>query len=234
MRGHHVAVDGARGSRGHALGFGYVEIVVVGIEIGAPVQPHFACVRGQQVFLLEAVLQREPLGPLADQKDVVRVLEHEFRDLGRRLDPLERAHRPRALGGAVHARRVELHDAVGVRQPAIPHGVVVRVELLDLHALDRGVERVRALHQHVERLLHGAQAVGARHRDGLGCPTAGWREWPRRPHRKRNVTRSRRRDADGRRGEEHATRQEIGHGNTPRKLACVGCAPGRALSTCSP
>src|SRR3989449_9588604 len=60
--------------------------------------------------LFEAVLEREPLRAFPHEEDVVRVLEHELRDLGRRLDAFERAHRTGPFGGPVHAGCVELHD----------------------------------------------------------------------------------------------------------------------------
>ena len=124
-------------------------------------QPRLPSVLGQQVFIFEAVLQREPLGALAHEEDVVRVLEDELRHLGGRLDPLQGTHRAGAFRGPMHAGGVELHHAVGVGQPAVADRVVVGVELLDLHALDGRIQGVGALHQHVEGLLHRAQPVRA-------------------------------------------------------------------------
>src|SRR5207302_1876120 len=84
------------------------------------------------------------------------------RDFGGRLDPLQRAHGAGALAGSVHARGIELDHAVSVGQAPVANGIVVGVELLDLHALDHRVERIGALHEHVERLLHRAEPVRAR------------------------------------------------------------------------
>src|SRR2546427_9868512 len=86
-----ITVDGSRGPYGHVLSLGHVQVVIVRIQIGPPVQPDLARVRGEQIFFLEAVLQREPLRSLPHQTDVIRVLEHELRDLGGSLDPFERA-----------------------------------------------------------------------------------------------------------------------------------------------
>src|SRR5260221_6455465 len=53
---------------------------------------------------------------------------------------------------------LSLHDAL----PILAHRVVVGVELLDFDGLDGGVERVGALHDELEGLLHPAQAVKIR------------------------------------------------------------------------
>jgi hypothetical protein len=45
----------------------------------------------------------------------------------------------------MHATRVELDDSLLVRESAEANGRVLRVELLDHDALDRGVERVSPL-----------------------------------------------------------------------------------------
>ena len=50
-------------------------------------------------------------------------------------------------------RRVELHDAVGVRQAAVAHARVLGIELDDVDAGDEGVEDVLAFGHHRERRL---------------------------------------------------------------------------------
>ena len=204
-----VAVDRAGRPRDHRLPRGDVEVGVVGIEVGAPMQPCLARRVGEQVLFLEAVLEREVLRPFADQEDVIGVLEDALGDLGRCLDPLEATHRAGAARGAVHARRVELHHALGVGQPAVAHRGIVRVELLDLHGLDRGIERVCPLQHQVERFLHAAQSVGAGDDDRLRDPTRRGRQGERGAHRVRNG--GGREPARGG-GDEIPTRQDVGHG----------------------
>jgi hypothetical protein len=91
-----------------------------------------------------AVSARELVRVLADEQAVVGALEHQARDLARMQDVLEARHRARLVARAVHARRVELHHAVGIRQAAQAHAVVERIGLLDLDHLDHDVERVGA------------------------------------------------------------------------------------------
>src|SRR5439155_1299667 len=210
-----VAIDRAGGPHRHVLGFGDVEVVVGRVQVGAPVEPHLACVLGQQVLFLEAVLQRELLRALADEQDVVGVFEHELRHLRRRLDPFQGAHGAGAPGRPVHTRRVELYDAGGVRQAAVAYRIIVGVELLDLHPLDHGVERVRSLHQQVERLLHRAQAIGARHRHRFRGPAAPGRQRTRRSHGKGDIERAGGGHTGRGGGEEVTARERLGHENTP-------------------
>src|SRR5881397_3970202 len=118
-------------------------------------------------------------------------------------------NRAGAARGAVHARRVELHHAIGVGQPAVAHRGIVRVELLDLHGLDRGIERVCPLQHQVERFLHAAQSVGAGDDDRLRDPTRRGRQGERGAHRVRNG--GGREPARGG-GDEIPTRQDVSHG----------------------
>ena len=215
------------------LRLGHVEVVVVRVQIRTPMQPHLARVLGQQVLLFEAVLEREPFRAFPHEEDVVRVLEHELRDLGRRLDAFQRAHRTGPLGGPVHAGCVELHDPFGVRQTAVPDGVVLRIELLDLHTLDRRIQRVRTLHQHVECLLHRAEPVRAGDCHRLRRPAARGRERPRRSHGIGDVRRRGGGDADSAGSDELATGQEVGHTALRGKVIVWFYPLGRRLSTCS-
>src|SRR5204862_285762 len=120
-------VDRAGGAREHRLSRGDVEVGVAGVQVGAPVQPRVARRVGQQVLLLESVLEREPLRPFAHQEDVVGVLEDALGDLGRRLDPLETPHRsqhaprePESLGFTRRARRCQLaHRATRFYVPRV-------------------------------------------------------------------------------------------------------------------
>src|SRR2546422_8053797 len=154
---------------------------------------------------------RSTLFPYTTLFRSVRVLEHELRDLGRRLDAFERAHRTGPFGGPVHAGCVELHDPFGIRQAAVPDGVVLRIELLNLHTLDHGIQRVRTLHQHVERLLNRAEPVRAGDYHRLRRPAARGRERPGRSHGIGDVRRRGGGDADSGGGDELATGQGVGH-----------------------
>ena len=58
--------------------------------------------------------------------------------------PSMQATPPARFNGPVHAAGVELHDAVGVRQAAVTHAVVERIELDDVDARDQRLEDVAA------------------------------------------------------------------------------------------
>ena len=79
------------------------------------------------------------------------MLHHRLRDERRRAHAFERGDAAGALLRAVHAARVELHDAVGVRQAAVADAVVLRIELDDVDAGDQRVEDVRALRRSSRR-----------------------------------------------------------------------------------
>jgi len=71
-----------------------------------------------------------------------------------------------AIGRAVHARRVELNDAVLVRQSAEPHRLVIGIELLDVDPGENCVESVSAIpDDHVVGALHAADSVARRNDD---------------------------------------------------------------------
>jgi hypothetical protein len=72
---------------------------------------------------------------------------------------LNRGHRARAPLRTVHARGVELHDAVGVGQAAVADAGVGRVEFVEVDARDHGVEHVGALGHHLKGLLDGGQVA---------------------------------------------------------------------------
>src|SRR5690606_40599223 len=57
---------------------------------------------GEQVLLLEAQLEREALGALADEQRVVRAPQHLQRDGGGIADTFETGDRPGLVGRAVH------------------------------------------------------------------------------------------------------------------------------------
>src|SRR5258705_3725612 len=211
LRRHGIAIDRSGLGDDEVMPIGDIQVIVGRAEIGAPAEPRLARMLGQQVFFLEAERQGEPLGSLADQEDVRRVLEDQLRHFRGRLDILERADRTRALRRTVHARGFELYDTRRVRQAAITDGVIVGIELLDLHALDDRVERVGALHEQVEGFLHRPQPVGARDRDGLGGPARLGRQRPRRPHRVRDPQHGIRGNTTRGRPQELATRQGVGH-----------------------
>ena len=129
--------------------------IVIGIDAALPLQPQPARLLGVEVVLdLEAHVAREVLRALADQQVVVGHLEHRLGHQRRRAHAFERGDAAGALRRAVHAARVELHDAVGVRQPAVADAAFGRIELADVDAGDQRVEHVGALGDHVERLLH--------------------------------------------------------------------------------
>ena len=161
---HHRTSSG--GAPHELLASWHVDVVVTGAHVRPPVQPRLARRRRQQVLDLISIRHRKPLCVLPHQHDVIGVLHDQSHNLARRLDPLERTDRSGTLGRTVHARCIELHHTLGVRQPAIAHGLIAGIELLDLHPFYPGVERIGALHHHPERFLDATPAVGARHGTG--------------------------------------------------------------------
>ena len=144
---------------------------------------------------------------------MIGVLENEFGDFGRRLDILETPDGAGAFGGTMHARGVELHHAVAIGKAAVSDGRVVGIELLDLHTFDHGVERIGALHQHVECFLNAAETVGARDGDGFGGPTGSRGQGLEWSHRMRNYGAGPAgRDAARGGAQEIPTRPGVGHG----------------------
>ncbi len=166
LRVHRVQVDRPGGARHHRLVAGHVEPVVRLPAIGAPGEPLLPRGRGEEVLLLEAVGEREAPGPLAHEQDVVGVLEHQLRHLARGLDPLQARHRAGPLRRSVHARGVELDHPLLVGEAPVPDRIVGGVEFLDLHPLDRRVERVRPLEHQLHRLRHRGEAVVRADGDG--------------------------------------------------------------------
>ena len=90
---------------------------------------------------------------------MVRLLHHLLRHERGRSHALETRNRPGPLERPVHHRCVELHHTVCVRQAAISHARVFRVQLDNVHPRDHGIQHVRALGDHFERPGHTAQAV---------------------------------------------------------------------------
>jgi hypothetical protein len=136
-----------------------VEPVVAGAEVGLPVQPCLAGLRGQQVLLLEPDGFGERERSLADDEHVVRPPQHLQSDAGGVADVAERRHRAGLVRRAVHDRGVELDDAVLVGQPAVADRHVLGVVL---HFVDAGhdrVQRIAAAAQQRHGLLDGVQAV---------------------------------------------------------------------------
>ncbi len=120
--------------------------VVLGIDAPLPFQPQPARLLGVEVVLdLEAHVAREVLRALADQQVMVGLLEHRLGDERRRAHAFEGGDAAGALRRPVHAARVELHDAVGIRQPAVADAGVGRIELAEVDAGDQRVEHVAAL-----------------------------------------------------------------------------------------
>src|SRR5262249_46644983 len=100
---------------------------------------------------LEAVCVREAERPFADQHDVIGAFEHEARHCARRLDPLESADGAALLELARHDRRVELHDAFLVRQPAIADALIFGIQLDDVRTGHDRIERAAAALQELPR-----------------------------------------------------------------------------------
>jgi hypothetical protein len=131
--------------------------VVAGVDAALPLEPLRARALGVEVgFDREPHVAREMLRARAHQQVVVGVVEHRLRDARRRPHALERRDAARALQRPVHAAGVELHDAVGVRQPAVADVHLGRVELDDVDARDQRLEHVLALRDPLPGLLDAA------------------------------------------------------------------------------
>ena len=132
-------------------------------RIGAPLplEPLLARVLIDQPFLdRDPHRAREILRALADEQMVIRFVGDELRDPRGRADALDPRDGAGALLRPVHARRVELYDALRVWQAAPADAGLVRIELDDGDARDQRVEDVGAAGHHRERLRHARDAVG--------------------------------------------------------------------------
>ena len=89
---------------------------------------------------------------------MVGVAQDLLRHERRRADALDAGHGAGALLRPVHARGVELHDAVGVRQPAVADARVLGIELAQVDAGDQRVEDVLAFGDHAEGHLDAGLA----------------------------------------------------------------------------
>ena len=126
--------------------------------------------------------------------------------------PSRRGHAAGPLLRAVHAARIELHDTLGVGQPAVADARVLGIEFDDVDAGDEGLEHVAAAGHQPEgagdagllAVVRVLVAVGRRDDDRLGTCSAGSRARPRHAARGREPaaaapvrTKSRRFSRDG-------------------------------------
>ena len=129
----------------------------------------------QIVFNLEAHVARKILRAFADDQVVIGVFKTAFATSDGVPHAFERGHRSGAFLWSMHAGRIKLHDAFGIRQPAIADAVVERIKLHDIYPGYHGVKHVRALRDHREGLVHcshvaavlEAVAIGGRDDDRL-------------------------------------------------------------------
>ena len=114
-----------------------------------PQQPNFSRALGEQIFFWKSLRYGEALCALAHQHHVRGMQHHCARQQRNIFDVLDRAHRTRGAGGAVHAAGIKLHFALFVGQPAQPHAVVSRIILLAFAYVQHRIEGIFAAHQHV-------------------------------------------------------------------------------------
>jgi hypothetical protein len=100
---------------------------------------------------------------------VIGALHDEPRDLRRILDAFERGDRSRAVRRPIHHGRIELHDAVFVRDAAVPDGEVVRIFFDEIDTRDGRIQRRAAVLHHLHGLLRGLPPVQARYHDRPLC-----------------------------------------------------------------
>src|SRR5205814_8916545 len=120
-----------------------------------------------------------------DEQMVIRFVGDELRDARGRADALDPRDGAGALLRPVHARRVELYDALRVWQAAPADAGLVRIELDDGDARDQRVEDVGAAGHHLERLRHARDAVGVFRSVAVGRGDDAWSGALGRHHRRR-------------------------------------------------
>ena len=84
---------------------------------------------------------------------VVGLVSDVLRNPCRRTHPFDRRDRAGASHGAVHDRRVELHDAFSVREATPTDAGLLRIELNDRHAGNERIEHVGSVGHHRKRCL---------------------------------------------------------------------------------
>jgi len=85
----------------------------------------------------------------------------------------------------MHARRIELNDAFGVRQAAPADAGLVGIELDDRDAGNERIEHVGALRHHLERLRHAGDAIAILRLVAVGRRDHAWLDALRRHDRGR-------------------------------------------------
>src|SRR4029079_17172651 len=84
---------------------------------------------------------------------MVRMIHHRLGHERRSANAFQRRDAACALLWTVHAARIELHNAVGVRQAAITDAVVFGIALHDVYACDERIEHVGAAGQESKGLF---------------------------------------------------------------------------------
>src|SRR5262249_29511136 len=102
---------------------------------------------------------RELLRAFAHQQVVIRFVGDQLRDARRRAHAFDAGDAAGALFGPVHAARVELDDAVSVRQTAPADAGLIRIELDNADTGNRRIEHVGAIRHHPEGALDAGDAV---------------------------------------------------------------------------
>ena len=124
-----------------------------------PRQPDLPRVLGQEIHFLETLIHREPPRAVADNHHVVGPLHNRFRKTGHILDALYRSDTSRAPCWTVHDTGIQFHYAFFIRQPAVAHGIVVRIIFDHRHGCDYRLERVSTGFQDVHALRQRVQAI---------------------------------------------------------------------------
>ena len=96
---------------------------------------------------------------------------------------LARRDAARFFARAVHTRRIELNDAVGVRQAAEPDAVVERVQFDDVDAGDERVEHVVAVRDALEGRFDARLRAAVRESMAVGRRDDDRRDAETRDHR---------------------------------------------------
>ncbi len=126
-----------------------------------PCQPDLPRMLRKQIHLLESLGHRKSPRPVAHNHHVIRLLHHRLGQPRNVFDPPHARHRPRPVRRPVHHAGIQFNLALFVRQPAVAHGVIVRIIFDHSDSSNHCVQRVPALLQNIHPFIQRMQSVRA-------------------------------------------------------------------------
>ena len=138
------------------------------IDEAFPVQPQLPrLLRIEVVLNFESHVAREMLCAMADQQMVIGVLHDRFRHQRGIANALQRCNAAGLFSRSMHAAGIELHYAIGIRQPAVANTRVLRIQFDDIDAGNQGIEDILAFGHALECCLDAGQFATIFHRDAV-------------------------------------------------------------------